>query len=79
MRTYSLTISTTHGLPIGADKVEQALAETGDLGPDVDIWEVEPNSFRLETDEPIDTQLLCHRLEALANVESCRARLELSV
>jgi hypothetical protein len=79
MKTYSLTISTTHGLPISTEAVEQALAESGDLGPDVDVWELEPNSFRIETDEPIDPTLICHRLETLPDVESCRARLELSV
>jgi hypothetical protein len=79
MKTYSLSISTTHGLPISTEAVEQALAASGDLGPGVDVWELEPNSFRIETDEPIDTQILCHRLEALADIDSCRARLELSV
>ena len=79
MRIYSLEITTTHGLPISTEAVELALSGIGELGPDVDVWEMDTNSFRIETDESIDPQLLCRRLDQLKNVEDCRAREELVV
>ncbi len=76
MRTYSLEIITTRGTQISIEDFEKSLAAVGDLGADAVYWEVEINSFRLETEEFIDTQLLSRSFELVDQVDACHVRLE---